>query len=135
MEVVVGDVPPGRPPDPRFVLAEDLDALTAAGPDGSARTVRLAGPYDPYLQLRDRELLIADEARRKVLGPVLGRPGAIVADGEVAGTWRPRASGRKLTVRIEPGGQLSAGDRALVQEQTEHLAVYRGSVLGEIAFE
>lgn len=66
---------------------------------------------------------------------ILGRPGAIVADGEVVGTWRPRASGRKLTVRIEPWGRLSAGDRALVQEQAGRLAVHRGSVLDEIAFE
>ncbi len=71
--------------------------------------MRLVGPHDPYLQLCDGELLIADEARRKILWPVLGRPGAIVADGEVAGTWRPRASGRKLTVRIDPWGPLLPG--------------------------
>jgi hypothetical protein len=30
---------------------------------------------------------------------------------------------------------LSAGDRAMVQEQAERLAVHRRFVLGEIAFE
>ncbi len=88
--------------------------------------VRLVGPYDPYVQLRDRELLVADEARRKDLWRVLGRPGAIVADGEVIGTWRPRASGRRLTVRIEPWATLSSRDRAAVEEQAERLAVHRG---------
>lgn len=135
VEVVVEDAPPVGRPGPRFLLADDLDALTEAGTAGAPRTVRLVAPYDPYLQLRDRELLVADEGRRKGLWPVLGRPGAVVADGEVIGTWRPRTSGRKLTVRIAPWEPLHARDRALVQEQAEHLAVHRGSVLGEIAFE
>lgn len=135
VEVVVEDAPPVGRPGSRFVLADDLDALTEAVPAGPPRTVRLVGPYDPYLQLRDRELLTTDEGRRKGLWPVLGRPGAIVADGEVIGTWRPRTSGRKLVVRIAPWGPLQAGDRALVEAQAERLATHRGSVPGEIAFE
>ena len=133
--MVVEDAPPVGRPSPRFVLADDLHALTEAAPAGSPRTVRLVGPYDPYIQLRDRELLTADEGRRKDLWPVLGRPGAIVADAEVIGTWRPRMSGRKLTVRIDPWGPLQPQDRALVEAQAERLAVHRGSALVEIAFE
>jgi len=129
VEVAVTDVPPAPRPEPRFVLADDLDALSEAGSDGRARTVQLVGPYDPYLQLRDRELLVAEPARRKDLWPVLGRPGAIVADGEVVGTWRPRASGQKLTVRIERWDPLRARDRALVDEQAERLAAHRGVAL------
>lgn len=131
-EVVVEDAPPGGRSDPRFVLADDLDDLTAAVPAGSPRAVRLVGPYDPYLQLRDRELLVADDGRRKGLWPVLGRPGAIVADGEVIGTWRPRTSGRKLTVRIDPWEPLRPRDRALVEDQAERLATHRGSVFAGI---
>src|SRR4051794_4349418 len=70
----------------RWVLTEDADRLTA----GPATTTRLLGPFDPYLQLRDRSLLVADPASAKSLWPVLGRPGAVLVDGEVAGTWRPR---------------------------------------------
>jgi hypothetical protein len=105
VEVVVEDLRPGRRA-PRFLLAKDLEAITSAAADGADRRVRLVGPYDPYPQLRDRELLVADQARRKDVWWVLGRPGAIVADGELVGTWRPRASARSLTVRIEPWGQV-----------------------------
>ncbi len=45
-EVVVEDAPPVGRPDPRFVLADDLDALTAAVPADSPRTVRLSGGAD-----------------------------------------------------------------------------------------
>ncbi|CAA9278385.1 MAG: FIG00816115: hypothetical protein [uncultured Acidimicrobiales bacterium] len=129
VEVAVADEEAAPRAQPRFLLEEDLDAITAGPSAKPARTVRLVGPYDPYLQLRDRELLVADEARRKGLWPVLGRPGAIVADGELIGTWRPRASGRRLTLRIEPWTRISPVDRPLIEEQAERLASHRGATL------
>lgn len=135
VEVVITDLPPAARPEPRFVLAGDLDALTGGGSGGPAPTLRLLGPHDPYLQLRDRELLVADQARQKDLWRVLGRPGGIVAGGEVIGTWRPRASGRRLAVRIEPWKSLRARDRALVEEEAERLAAHRGLVPGGIVEE
>ncbi len=135
VEVVITDVPPAGRRVPRFVLAEDLEALGATGSDDTTSAVRLVAPHDPYLQFRDRDLLVTDEARRKYLWPVLGRPGAMVADGEIVGTWRPRASGRKLSVRIEPWRPLEARRRAEVEEQAERLAACRGVILAGIAEE
>jgi Winged helix DNA-binding domain len=61
--------------------------------------------------------------------PVLGRPGAVLADGEIAGTWRPRRSGAKLSPEIETWGKLS---RATIGEQAEQLALHRGLQLAEV---
>ncbi|MFT3853534.1 MAG: crosslink repair DNA glycosylase YcaQ family protein [Ilumatobacteraceae bacterium] len=62
----------------RFVLAGDEPASA-----GTSGVLRLLGPYDPFLQLRDRELLVPDATRRKAVWPTLGRPGAVVVDGEL----------------------------------------------------
>ncbi len=132
VEVTITGEPSTGRTAPRSVLAEDVDDLTTPG-DNGPRAVRLVGPYDPYLQLRDRGLLVADEARRKDLWRVLGRPGAVVADGEVIGTWRPRTSGRRLTVAIDPWGRLGARDRTLVEEQAERLAAHRGVTLAGVS--
>ncbi|MGH9138385.1 MAG: DNA glycosylase AlkZ-like family protein [Acidimicrobiales bacterium] len=115
--------------DARYALSDDVDDIAA---DHAAGAVRLVGPYDGYLQLRDRALLVADEAQRKDLWRVLGRPGAIVVGGEVAGTWRPRSSGRKLTLVIDPGRRLRAPERAAVDEQAELLAARRGGKLARV---
>jgi hypothetical protein len=105
----------------RDVLAEDLDALRGGGP---VDVVRLLGPYDLFLQGRDRELVVPDPAARKDLWRVLGRPGGVLVGHEVVGSWRPRASGRtlRITVTTWAGGEAPAG----VAEQAERLAAFRG---------
>lgn len=118
----------GEPGTGRFILAADLAALTA----GTERkgVVRLVGGYDPYLQLKDRELLVPEKARRAALWPVLGRPGAVLVDGEITGTWRAKASGTKLTVTVDPwDGRLPAG----VEAEAERLAAYRRLRLAGVA--
>ena len=115
-EVTDADVPSGS------TVGELLD-----GP--AERTVRLLGPYDPYLQLRNRALLVSDAARRKELWRTIGRPGAIVADGEVIATWRPKTSGDRLTVRLDPWQRLSRADRVAVGVEAERLAAHRGVTL------
>lgn len=108
--------------EPRSFLAARLDDLSAAPTPAGCR---LLGPYDLYLQCRDRDLLIDDEARRKALWPTLGRPGAIIVDGEIAGTWRPKTAGRRLSLRVEPWRALTKAARAGIDEQGELLAAYR----------
>lgn len=88
--------------------------------------VRLLGPFDPYLQARDRDLLVPDKAVQKMLWPVLGRPGALLVDGEVAGTWRTKASGRKLTLTVEALGPLPSPVWKQIDLEAERVAQVRG---------
>lgn len=113
------------------VLTEDVPALRdaaepAAGASGDP-VVRLLGPYDLFLQARDREVLVPDAARRKALWPVLGRPGAVLAGGDVVGTWRPRAKGRRLGVELDPWVPWDRALTAAVAEQHARLAAFRGA--------
>jgi hypothetical protein len=102
--------------------ALDVDALGA----DPARTTRLLGPFDPYLQTRDRSLLVPDPARAKDLWRTLGRPGAVLVDGEVAGTWRPRKNGRRLSVQVELWHDVPRAD---LEREAERLAAVRGAAL------
>jgi hypothetical protein len=120
--------------DARYVLADDLDDVGATDGKGDGdRVIRLLGPYDPYVQLRDREVLVADEPRRKDLWRVLGRPGAVLRDGEVAATWRPKTAKGRLTVVVDPWGRLTKADRGAIEEEAERLAAHREVTLAGIA--
>lgn len=126
--IAIADVDTGR--DAPHLLAEDVDELTSS--NSASGVVRLLGPYDPYLQLRDRELLVPDEAHRKDLWRVLGRPGAIVEDGAVIGTWRPKSSGKRLAVRIEPWQRITKATRSAIADEAQRLAAHRGVELKAI---
>jgi hypothetical protein len=104
-------------PEPR------LAALTQA-PEPAV--VRLLGPFDPYLQARDRDLIVPDRAVQKVLWPVLGRPGALFVDGEVAGTWRTRTAGRNLTIAVDAFAPLPPRVWKRVEAEAERVAEARG---------
>ncbi len=88
--------------------------------------VRLLGPYDLLLQARDRDVLVPESKRHKALWPVIGRPGAVLVGTDIAGIWRPRASGRSLKVLVEPWTKISPRVRAKIEEQAERLAAHRG---------
>jgi hypothetical protein len=114
--------------EPGWVLSADADSLTSGVPS----TTRLLGPSDPFLQARDRAILVEGPARAKALWPVLGRPGAVLLDGEIAGLWRPRKSGKQFRVRIDLWVRDSARVRDAVTEQAERLAAYRQVLLSGV---
>ena len=106
------------------------DAERAATGEPAPRGTWLLDPYDPYLQAR--ELLVPDRARAKQLWPVLARPGAVVVDGEVVGTWRARRAGARLAVAVALWDGDVAAVRSAVQDQAERLAGSRGVPLDRV---
>jgi Winged helix DNA-binding domain len=118
----------------------DADSLANAGSlpnagvptSGVATGTRLLGPFDLFLQARDRQTLLADPARAKALWPVLGRPGAVLVNGEITGLWRPRRSGKHLRVQIELWARASAPLRRAITAQAERLAAHRGVPLSGV---
>ena len=115
----------------RWVLADDKQALESA----DAEATRLLGPFDLFLQARDRSTLVPDSVHAKQLWPVLGRPGAVLAGGELVGAWRPRKSGSSFAVAVQPWRKLSAAMRQDITEQAERLAAYRDVKLKAVDFE
>ena len=88
-DVLAGSLTPVRTPNgDAWILAEDEPAFRApAGPVANARLLP-SGDAFWLLQGADRELLVADAKRREELWTPRVWPGAVLVDGEVAGTWR-----------------------------------------------
>lgn len=105
--------------------AEVVDAVRAARP---APVVRLLPPSDPWLQSRDRELLVPDAALRKAIWRPIGSPGVVLAGVDVAGVWRTKQKGRTLRLEVEwSGAPVDVGVEA------ERLALVRGAAGVEVA--
>ncbi len=100
----------------RWMAETEVDEVAAAP---TPELVRLVPASDPYLQTRDRELLVPEPAHRKALWKILASPGALLVDGEVAGTWRAKQTKptkadpeATLEVTVEPFGRLTRATRS-----------------------
>jgi hypothetical protein len=95
------------------------DEPTFRSVPGPAAPARFLPSGDAYflLQGRDRELLIPDGSRRNSLWTSRVWPGAVLVDGEIAGTWR-RALGA-VTIRI--WRRLPRGARDAVEAEAASL--------------
>lgn len=116
-----------------WIPEENLEALRTAAPP---RLVRLLPTLDPYLQARDRDLLVPDKTRQRALWRILGSPGALYAHGEIAGAWRARMAGRgRLDVSVQPFGALPTSIRTAVEEEAQRVAEVRGAANVQIHYE
>lgn len=108
----------------RQVLAADADVL--ADPPATD-AVRLLGAFDPWLQVRDRDLLVPDATQRKDLWRTLGRPGAVLDGHEVVGTWRPRSKAETLRLQVDGWG---VSELPALEVEAERLAAHRNQRFG-----
>lgn len=98
--------------------------------------VRLLPPLDPLVQARDRRTLVPDKGLHKAVWKVLGNPGVVLADGEIAGTWRAKARGRKtLEITVSTFAPLPPPIRSEVAAEAERMAALRGFPSATLQFD
>ncbi|WBB58691.1 winged helix DNA-binding domain-containing protein [Streptomyces sp. WMMC500] len=104
---------------PSWVVAGDH----AEAPAGPARGVRLLPYFDAYaIACRPRELLFPGRAYERALaGGQAGNFPVLLIDGEVAGVWHQRRSGRRIAVTVEPLDALAAPRRRALEEEVARL--------------
>ena len=111
-----------------FVLACDLERLMK--PELLERDTLLLGPHDPYLDQRDRAVLLADKAKQRRVWTTVSNPGAVVHCGAVVGLWKARKHGGRLEMEAELWE--AAPDDAALRELAEGHAALQGLELADV---
>ncbi len=137
-----------RATDARLTWAAIIDELVVIQIDGSdfwlpaadeaalinadrAESVRLLPPGDSMLSSPGRHLLLRDGDKRDVVWPPSGNPpGALMAHGELVGTWRRR--GRN--VLVSPWDVLSPRVRAAVELEVATFPVAPVNAFSRVAW-
>jgi hypothetical protein len=118
----------------RCWLPEEQVSATREAPPPSF--VRLLPPLDPYLQGRDRALLVPNPAHQKALWRVIGNPGAVLVNGEITGTWQAKAAGRKrLEITVRSFAAVSGKDQAAIEEEAARIATTRGLSEARVSYQ
>ena len=116
---------------PMWVPEADLDRLRSHAPP---RSTRLLPPSDPWLQARDRDLVVPEEARRKTIWGAIGNPGVVLSDGEVVGTWRAKTQRKNLAVTVVPFDRPTVRTRKELVDEADRLALARGLNEAQLGF-
>ncbi|HEX2221140.1 MAG TPA: crosslink repair DNA glycosylase YcaQ family protein [Candidatus Limnocylindria bacterium] len=101
-----------------WILADDEQALRAPARPAAA-PARLLPSGDTYflLQGADRELLVPEADRRRLLWTPRVWPGAVLVSGEIVGTWRRAGA----VVVIEPWRRLALAERNAIEAEAASL--------------
>lgn len=95
-------------------MEEELEPVTLEGKkcwmlsadpveDGDeGRRLMLLGPHDPYLDLRDRSLILEDPRLQRLVWKTVGNPGAVLEGGVIKGFWRSAVKKGKLGAKADP---------------------------------
>ncbi|MGW5452766.1 winged helix DNA-binding domain-containing protein [Nocardia sp. NPDC003979] len=106
-----------------WIHVDDLDELRSPP---TARAVRLLPPGDPFTQARDRDTLV-DRLHRRSVWPAAGAPGTVLADGVIAGVWRPRKNRKNLTITVTSFRRMSRRVREELRVEARLVAELRGA--------
>ena len=118
---------------PLTLLAADLPALRDA--DSGGGRMLLLGPHDPYLDVRDREVLLEDRALHKAVWRFSGNPGAVLQEGRITGIWRARTQGEKLRAAVRLWEPARAAGKRELERLLEEYAAFRGLRLQAVDME
>jgi hypothetical protein len=119
-DALAGELVPTRTPigDAWLLAVDGTEARAKAGPAAPARFLPSGDPFWLWWG-RDRELLVPDQRRRDELWTSRVWPGALLVDGDFAGTWR--RAGPKLD--IDAWRRLSRGERDAVETEAASLPI------------
>lgn len=99
--------------------------VAALGDAPDPPPVLLLPPRDA-ISLGSRGFLVPDRAMARTVWRPVGSPGTVLVDGELAGTWRARQSGRVLRLTVTAHRTLTAKQRTKIEEQGAVVAQARG---------
>ncbi|MGI5839501.1 MAG: winged helix DNA-binding domain-containing protein [bacterium] len=81
-----------------FILSEDKELLCS--PPYPQRELLLLGGHDPYLDQRDRHILLSNKQLHKQVWKTTTNPGAILRHGEIIGIWRSKKKGKGMEIKM-----------------------------------
>lgn len=112
-----------------FILSCDKDLLLSPAP--IERELVLLGGHDPYLDQRNRAILLPDLSLHRQVWKMVSNPGVILQNGEIIGIWTNKKNGKGMDVT------LTLWDGAFPQKQkllhlVEEYAAFRQQPLMKV---
>ncbi|MGI6069014.1 MAG: winged helix DNA-binding domain-containing protein [Blautia sp.] len=107
----------------RYMLSADREALLQSAQP--ADHLILLGPHDPYLDIKDRDILLSNKALQKQIWKTVGNPGAVLKSGQIIGSWKSKIQKEKIAFTITLFEPLGSMDQNTLKNLAEEYAAFR----------
>lgn len=110
-----------------FILSADKALLCS--PPSAQRDILLLGGHDPYLDQRDRHVLLNGKALQKTVWQTISNPGAVLQRGEIIGVWNAKKKSKGIDIKITLWNETAAVKQALYNLAEEYAAFRQQKLL------
>lgn len=107
-----------------FMLAEDMECLMS--PVECEERLMLLGAHDPYLDVKDRAVLLEDKMLQRLVWKTVANPGVVLKGGRIVGIWQSRMAKETLDITMKLFEALGDGELRKVQSLVTEYAGFRG---------
>lgn len=106
------------------ILSADRDSLLRSEKSGDR--LILLGPHDPYLDIKDRQVLLEDKGLQKLVWKTVGNPGVVLKGGRAAGIWKAKTQKDKVEISIRLFEAFRAAEKKAIERLAGEYADFRG---------
>lgn len=109
-----------------YILSEDLgNLLSAEDREDRPGKLILLGAHDPYLDIKDRSVLLEHPTLQKKVWKTVANPGAILKEGRIVGIWKCKTLKNQLEIAMELFEDLQEKERKMLETFAEEYAGFR----------
>ena len=113
------------------MLTQDLENLAPPSQD----SLLLLGPHDPYLDLRDRNLILEEKSLQRQVWQTVSNPGVVLKGGKILGIWRGKTVKKKLQLSLTLWQPTTQREKENLQDLAEEYANFRNLQLTALQFQ
>ena len=106
-----------------YMLTADMDNLRQGEKSGDR--LMLLGAHDPYLDIRDKSVLLESKALHAAVWKTVANPGVVLKGGRIVGIWKPRTQENKLDIALTLFEALRPAEYQMLKMLAEEYAVFR----------
>lgn len=106
-----------------YMLAADMNSLLSTA-SGKEKLI-LLGAHDPYLDLKDRTVILKNKSFHKDVWKFVANPGAVLKGGRIIGTWKTKTLKDKLEISITLWEPTQPSEQRLIGSLAEEYAAFR----------
>lgn len=106
-----------------YLLSDDMETLLHT--DENPERLLLLGAHDPYLDIRDRSVILEQKTLHKAVWKTVANPGVVLKGGRVAGIWKTKTAAGRLNLSIQLFETLSGSERKRLESLSEAYAAFR----------